>query len=341
MKRLFETMEAAFAHGEDAVLCTIIASSGSTPRGAGAKMVVFADGRTVGTVGGGAVEYHSIRAALEVHKTRASETKGFCLTKNDVADIGMICGGNVTVYFQFFDAKNEAQRALVADILAGLAENRDVWLVTALRDGAAWSTGVYDTENGLRHTDAITAEALLPLCRSRAVLTKEQPQFYVEPLTVAGRVYVFGGGHVSQELVPVISHLNFRTVVYENREEFARKELFPTAEDVILGQFSDIPNHFTVTRSDYIIIMTRGHQDDYEVLHQAMQTQAAYVGVIGSRAKVAATFKRLHEDGFTEADTARIHTPIGLPIGAETPAEIAISIAAQLIEFRAAKTAAD
>ena len=151
----------------------------------------------------------------------------------------------------------------------------------------------------------------------------------------SGCVYVFGGGHVAQELVPVISHVGFRVVVYEDRENFARPELFQGVHHTILGSFERISEHITIHENDYAVIMTRGHQSDYEVLRQVLRTQAAYIGVIGSRQKIAATTKRLLEDGISEQDIARLHTPIGLPIKGETPAEIAISIAAEMILFRA------
>ena len=121
--------------GRNVVLCSIIASSGSTPRGTGAKMAVFEDGSTLGTVGGGAVEYHTELLAREIHKTRHSQSKGFLLTKNDVADIGMICGGAVTVYFQFLDAAKPETTALISHILTLLQTNANAWLILAMRDG--------------------------------------------------------------------------------------------------------------------------------------------------------------------------------------------------------------
>lgn len=135
MKKLFRAMLSELQQGRNVVLCSIIASSGSTPRGTGAKMAVFEDGSTLGTVGGGAVEYHTELLAREIHKTRHSQSKGFLLTKNDVADIGMICGGAVTVYFQFLDAAKPETTALISHILTLLQTNANSWLILAMRDG--------------------------------------------------------------------------------------------------------------------------------------------------------------------------------------------------------------
>lgn len=335
MKKLFQTVLQQLQEGNNVVLCSIIASSGSTPRGAGAKMAVLADGSSVGTVGGGAVEYHTQQLAREIHQTRQSQTKGFLLTKNDVADIGMICGGAVTVYFQYLDASDRQTVDLIAHILKLLHTNCNAWLVLAIEDEQIWSMGTYDEQNGLQYTSAITMEQLKPMLKSRAVLKQDAPSYYIEPLVVAGTVYVFGGGHVSQELVPVLSHLNFRTVVFEERPEFATAELFPTAAGTVVGEFANIGEKIQIQPCDYAVIMTRGHMADRLVLEQVLKAHPAYVGVIGSRKKVAATNELMWKAGLTKADTDRVHAPIGLEIGAETPAEIAISIAGQLIAFRA------
>ena len=120
MKRIFQKVEAALLRGEDVVLCSILASSGSAPRGAGAKMAVFADGTTIGPVGGGAVEQHTQRLAMQVHESKQPVSHGFRLAPNQVNDIGMICGGNVTVYFQLLTAADlpfvQALRKLAGNI---------------------------------------------------------------------------------------------------------------------------------------------------------------------------------------------------------------------------------
>lgn len=335
MKKLFRAMLRELQQGRNVVLCSIIASSGSTPRGTGAKMAVFEDGSTLGTVGGGAVEYHTELLAREIHKTRHSQSKGFLLTKNDVADIGMICGGAVTVYFQFLDAAKPETTALISHILTLLQTNANSWLILAMRDGCIWSMGTYDEKNGLQYTDALTLEQLQPMLQNRAVLQQGPLSFYIEPLVVAGTVYVFGGGHVSQELVPVLSHVDFRVVVFEERPEFCTKERFPTAVDTVLGDFANIGEKIEIKPCDYVVIMTRGHMADRTVLAQALKAHPAYVGVIGSRKKIAKTNELMWEAGLTREDTDRVHAPIGLAIGAETPAEIAISVAGELIAFRA------
>ncbi len=156
--------------------------------------------------------------------------------------------------------------------------------------------------------------------------------FYAEQINSSGKVYVFGCGHVAQELVPVLEHVGFRCVALDDRPEFANEKVMRGAEKVLLVDFENIGASVTIGPEDYICIMTRGHAYDTVVQAQALRTPACYIGVIGSKAKTAGVQRQLREQGFTDEDFKRITTPIGLDIKAETPAEIAISIAAQMIE---------
>ena len=149
---------------------------------------------------------------------------------------------------------------------------------------------------------------------------------------------MFGGGHVAQALVPVLAALEFRCVVVEDREEFCRPALFPAAEQTLLVPVDRLEQALDIGPEDYLCIMTRGHKNDTDCEAFALRTPACYIGVMGSRRKIETVSAVLRSQGFTEADLARIHTPIGLPIRAETPAEIAVSIAAELILTRAERT---
>ena len=151
MIQLFESVKSAMERGENVVLCSILASSGSAPRGAGAKMAVFQDGQTLGTIGGGAVERIAARQATELFQTGASYCQAFCLAPNQVNDIGMICGGSVTVYFRFFDHENARDLELIKTILELLASGQDAWLVSRMEDGKITAMGTFDEAHGLRY----------------------------------------------------------------------------------------------------------------------------------------------------------------------------------------------
>lgn len=335
MKGLFQTLRQCMLDGGDAVLVTVIASSGSTPRGAGARMLVEKNGRLYGTIGGGAIEYKAGQIAEEVLKEKRSFTKGYKLVPKQVEDLGMICGGDVVVYYQYISANDREFLSLVERTLNLLKTDEDSWLLIDITDETAWRMGVYSKSTGLAGLE-LKEDELKSLLKGRSMqIGVGGRKYYSEPLVRAGKVIIFGGGHIAQELVPVLAHVGFRCTVVDDREEFATRKLFPMAEEVIVGNFERVLESVDITGNDYVVIATRGHNYDFVVLEQALRTDAYYVGVIGSRQKIASTNARLLEAGIPQKDIERIFTPIGIPIKAETPAEIAISIAGELIMVRA------
>jgi xanthine dehydrogenase accessory factor len=161
---------------------------------------------------------------------------------------------------------------------------------------------------------------------------------YVEPIGMQGTAYIFGAGHCGEKLAPVLSTVGFYTVVVDDRAEFASASRFPSADRILVPEsFENIIEGLPIDEESYIVIVTRGHMHDRNVLKQALETPAGYVGMIGSKKKVAETLRALEEAGFSPENIARVHAPIGISIGAETPEEIAVSIAAQLIQVRAAR----
>ena len=150
-----------------------------------------------------------------------------------------------------------------------------------------------------------------------------------------GCVYIFGAGHVARALVPVLSMVELRCVVLDDRPEFADATLFPEAEQVLLCDFADVEKTVKIAERDYAVIMTRGHEYDAQVQAQMLRTKARYIGVMGSASKRAYVRKTLLTQGFSETEIDRVKTPIGIKIGSDTPAEIAVSIAAEMIMVRA------
>ena len=160
-------------------------------------------------------------------------------------------------------------------------------------------------------------------------------RYYTEPLVRAGKVYIFGGGQMARELVPVLKRTGFYITVYEDDEKFAGRELFPKAENIVLYDFTKISEKIAVREADYVVIMTRGHKNDFDVLEQMLKSEARYVDCMGDAKKLADIKKRLVETGVPQRALNKLYSPIGLKIKAGTLAEIAISIAAEMILFRA------
>ena len=236
----------------------------------------------------------------------------------------MVCGGDVTVWFQYTPPENAAQIGVLRAWRDALGSGRNVWLCLVL-DGET-----------LREFRLLTADELR---HGTEGFFTSRPYWdgstFVEPIVRAGRVYLFGAGHVGRALAPVLHYIGFEVTVYDNRAELANAEHFPTAHEIIVGDFRRIFDKVSLTADDYAVVMTPGHQADYEILEQVLRTPATYIGCIGSRKKVALTRERLAAAGFSQQDIDRVHAPIGLPILAETPEEIAISVAAEMIRHRA------
>lgn len=330
MREFLREILHALEAGQPVELVSVVRASGSTPRGAGAMMAVFKDGHSAGTVGGGSAEFESQKHAMALLERGGEDLCRFRFVQGEAASLGMVCGGDVEVQFQYLSPEDGAAVEIIRELKEACAHSADVWLVRRIEDGRVTAMGTAGREE-VRHLAAPPAH-LADLLGNKAAF---DGAWFAVPVVKAGRTYIFGGGHVSQALVPVLSAADFRPVVYDDRPEFADPALFPGAERTICGSFLELSKHLTVTADDYVVIMTRGHQADYEVLTQVLRSGAKYLGCIGSRKKLALCRDRLLSDGFTEAEYARLHAPIGLAIGAETPAEIAVAVAAEMIAVRA------
>lgn len=318
MKKLFDVLLEKLKNGEDCLLATVIASSGSTPRSAGAYMLVDKSGRLHGTIGGGNLEYQATLKGQQQIALKKNFLFDYVLTAESTAALGMICGGSCKVLFYYF-AADAANIQLAEKIQSVIESRKEYFLLLPLAEGTVQT--VFE----------------LPLTAKTGIIEYQGQQYYAERFAYDGKVYIFGGGHLAQELVPVLKRLDFRCVVIDDREEFAAAALFPDAEQVILADFKRLSEYIELSHKDYAAVMTRGHLHDADVERFVLQTDVGYIGVVGSRKKALLTRTTLLQEGFSEQHLNRIITPIGIDIGSETPAEIAISIAAQLIQERAAR----
>jgi xanthine dehydrogenase accessory factor len=330
------------------VVATIFVQEGSAPRTAGTKMAVLGDGTPVGTIGGGLLEATVLREASRVRGTGDALLHPFDLTKSDVAGMDMICGGRLQVLVEGVDASPENARVFAA-LAQRLDQGRSAVLVTAL---GSQGQGPWPTERCL----LVEGKTVGPLALSEDAQTRIQAagaggkepalileggrRLFVEPFAAAARVYFFGAGHVTQETEALARHVGFRTTVVDDRPEFANRERYPDAEGVrSVPSFDGAVQDLPLDADAYVVIMTRGHSFDGVVLARTLQTPVGYVGMIGSRHKWRAIQEALRGQGFRQEDLDRVRCPIGLEIGAETPAEIAVSIVGELIRERARKGA--
>ncbi|MHB8771844.1 MAG: XdhC family aldehyde oxidoreductase maturation factor [Syntrophales bacterium] len=332
--------------GESVALATVIARSGSGPREAGATMLVRPDGRTLGTVGGGLLEGQAAALAREVLASRRPACRSVSLAETKLEAGGMICGGHMELLVDFLDAADASCGAVFAGVLERQEANRPCWLVRAVpAAGGPAKTGIGLLDEAGFAPGTLSAPLpgvdLLAGARRPAetvVIEAGGLRYAIQPAGLAATVFIFGAGHVGRELAPICGVIGYRTIVIDDRAEFATAERFPSAAGIVVADsYAACFRRLSFDASSAVVIVTHGHAHDREVLSLALRTKAGYVGMISSRRKRELILASLREEGVAEADLARVHSPIGLAIGAETPAEIAVSIAAELIAVRAGK----
>ncbi|MCL2129071.1 MAG: XdhC family protein [Treponema sp.] len=353
MKELFTLISECLFSNEPLVLATIIKSSGSTPRGSGARMLAgLGSGgkgnRLWGTIGGGIAEHLAIKEAASLLKAKGTNhgpffsVKKYVLNAEAAADLGACCGGEITVFFRTIDAGEPGLPTIIQKGITSFSGDKTVWFFMEINEsdkkrGGNLSLGILE-EGGLMACAGEKPGNPQKLLKSAAALIEDgEKLWFSEPLFQGGFVYIFGGGHIARELAPILARLGFRFIIFDDRKEFSNAELFPGAAKVIHGNFKQIGKSLRLKERDFVVIITRGHLWDMEALSFSLESPAAYIGIIGSKTKHALVKQMLLERGFSPEliSAPRIHAPIGIKIESETPEEIAISIAAELILCRA------
>ncbi len=254
MREVFEAALQAAAAGDPAALVTVVGTHGSTPQRAGARMLVFGDGRIVGTIGGGCVEAEMCARARQAMVRGRTELAQFDLTAEQAGEDGLVCGGRMTVF--------------------------------------------------------------------------------IEPVEGAPTLCIFGAGHVAQPLARMASSVGFRVEVADDRAKFANAERFPEAHRLIVAGVTEAAQRMSLGPNAYAVVVTRGHKGDAEALAAVLGKGLRFVGLLGSQVKAVHILSALREQGVPLEEIRKVHTPLGLEIGAVTPEEIAVSILAELVAVR-------
>jgi xanthine dehydrogenase accessory factor len=328
--------------GRSFAVALILEADGSTPRRAGVKAVIDENGSIWGTVGGGQVEAECQRRAIEACKSKRPVVFTIHLEGAATSDQEPICGGTMRMLVDPAAAEDRAAYAGAAEALRG--RERGV-LLTLVR--TATETEV--TAQWFPERD-IPSDATFPGAEAiRSCVARETPRLFVEdseetgshvevfvePVIPKPLLLIVGGGHIGQALALQATHIGFDVAVIDDRPEFTDPALFPDGVTTRCGDIAEEVAAFPVAEDTYIVVVTRGHKHDAEALEACIHRPAAYIGMIGSKRKVALMRKGFIETGLTtEEEFNRVFAPIGLDIGAVTVPEIATSIAAQLIAVR-------
>jgi xanthine dehydrogenase accessory factor len=316
--------------GKGGILATVIKRTGSAPRDVGTKMFVGEDGKTCGTVGGGRLESESYTKAAQIMNKGLTKTFEVRMDASSVKEKDMLCGGNVEVLLEPVTAKHLDLYRQIEHCI----QSRERGVVVTKFSGSSFAKSLIGKDLAVIG-DAVDSKTVT-LCKDYFLEKKPivEDGLLVDPLRLSFPLYLFGAGHVSQALSKIAKIADFHVTVIDDRAEFANRERFPDANTIIVADFHDAFNCLDFTGNEYVVILTRGHEHDAAVLGESMKKPTKYLGMIGSKRKIKIIFDHLRESGLNDNAIARIHAPIGISINAETPEEIAVSIAAELITVR-------
>jgi xanthine dehydrogenase accessory factor len=333
---------------EPVVLSTVVEAEGATPQVPGASALFGERGLILGTLGGGLLEKDAEKKALLCLKKRTSIYYRFDLRGEDLAAGEPVCGGFVWI---LIDASPSEQLETWRRLVDALTSRRGGALLTQIDRGSGGQAAVKRLWLDERAADPEARSFLRCFSRELArarrqegpVVVQEkgippgnrESLYFLEPIAPLPRLLIVGAGHIGRALARQAFWLDFDVTVIDDRAEFASEERFPRGTGLVVGNIETAVREFPVSGDTYIVIVTHGHSHDAEALRACIRSPAAYIGMIGSRHKVALMRERFLKDGWASAqEWDRVHTPIGLKIGSKTVEEIAVSIAAELVQVR-------
>jgi xanthine dehydrogenase accessory factor len=336
-----------FQRGSDFVVATILSVRGSSPRHVGTRFLVRQDGSIVGTIGGGSFEARVQKFAQDALQSGTSHREHFAFHGKDAHALEMICGGEAEVLVEFVPAADKIREQIFQRLMEVTLERSSAYLFTNLEIPVGGSGGNIDhvllDGLGKKYGGFPNDESVIRAMPQQRLLKPAQlvevpgatNHVFLEWMHPTGTAFIFGAGHVGACVAHLAAYVDFKVVVVDDREEFACDERVPDAHQItVLDSFDDTLKDLGVDEDSYLVIVTRGHAHDKTVLEQALRTPARYIGMIGSRRKTKLIFESLLAQGFSREDIQRVHAPIGLPIGGETPEEIGISIIAEMVQAR-------
>jgi len=345
MRDILSVLNQSLEQRQPCVYCSVVETRGSTPQKAGAAMLVFPDGRQVGTLGGGCVEAEVKRKALGTlagDGHAKAEVLTFTLDDNYGWDDGLICGGRMSILADPIDNASDRVRAYygrfysLIEAGAGCTEA----IVVSEENAPIGSRYLFDVQGKLidqvgdTPLPEIVRQGLIPLVKR----PKAWHQHGVAYLPILPRItlLIVGGGHVGQAVAKLGADVDFDVWVLDDRDAYANAARFPSAQRHLVGDIGQALQALApeITPSIYALIVTRGHGHDEEALYHLATTPAGYVGMIGSKRKIKLIYEDLLARGISQAALEKVHAPLGFDIGSQTVPEIAVSIVAELIACR-------
>jgi xanthine dehydrogenase accessory factor len=312
---------------------------GSAPRPEGSCLLATPDGRMAGSVSGGCVETAAAEAIREAIQRNSSRRVSWGVTHERAWEMGLSCGGTIEVLIEpsvrpeILESANAESGSVVATVIGGQAPVGSGAVVT--ETGSDRIVG--DPGSVSQAIITLAKNALGGLTSRVELVPGTDVEVFLEVFPRRPTLLVFGGVHIAMALVRMARPLGFRTVVADGREGFLTRERFPDADQLILGWPDQVFREVGLDSATCVCVLTHDPKFDEPALELALRSPACYVGAIGSRKTQAHRRERLRAAGFREEDIARLHGPIGLPLGGRAPAEIALAILAEITATRYAR----
>ncbi len=366
-RALYLDLASRLEAGNPVAVATLVRAWGSTPREVGAKMLIDPEGRIAGTIGGGCGEAEAWQVAREAMKGGNPRLVHVNLTEDFDDASGRICGGRLDVLVEGLRPDSVRDRALARALREGCEEGRELALMAVLgpTSSADWRRpeAVAVSEGVAGEVALGTRLALVPpenlvgslgdrqaeqalLEQARQALRQQKPtvvsvdvggqpwDVFIDVMVPAQELVIAGAGHIARPLCRMAALCGYRVTVVDDRPEFADPAYFPEAAEVVCRPFVEAFHLLQAGPRTHVVLVTRGHKHDEECLRALLGKAPAYLGMIGSRRRTGAVFQELEAEGVDPAWLDRVHAPIGIDLGAETPEEIAVAILAEMIAVR-------
>ncbi len=348
MDELFTDLEILSKVEKRVAMATLVGTRGTSPKKEGAKMWVGEEGRILGSVTiGGCVDARVIEDAEKALATSQPRLLQVDLGDEDAWEMGLSCAGSLDVLIEPFDltAPNNTLVEIYRAVRSAIKQGKTAAIVTSLKDSAHRLLLLEDGDtSGTLGTPELDKEAKriapeLMRKRNSATVSLGDPavEVFFEVHGPSPTLIVFGAGHVSMPLVSLAHGLALKTIVVDGRPRFATRERFPEADELLIGIPSEIAQTLSYNSSTFVVLTAHDYKYDLPVLKVVLPAGAAYVGLLGSKRRGQAIKEFLKDSGMDEALLDRLHVPTGLDIGAESAAEIALSILAEAIAIKSGR----
>ncbi len=338
MKEFLSVIKSWTNQNKKFAIARVTKTWGSSPRPVGSTMLISEDEEMAGSVSGGCVEASVVKKARELFKSGDSEQLAFGVSDEDAWAVGLSCGGKMEVFLQVFFPFNGklGEKAIWETLEACFVNNKSATLITRLESGVEHNTLLLTDGQcmGSEVAPELLEQAQIAYQQRKNTIIEQDSgeRWFIQIFPKQSQMLIIGAAHITADLIHLAKFYDFEVIVIDPRGTFAHKTHFTTPPDQIIEKYpSEVLEQFDLDPYTYAVVLSHDPKIDDNALQVLLPSNVAYIGALGSKKNQAKRIARLSEQGFTEAELAKIHGPIGMNISAKTPREIALSIMGEII----------